>query len=248
MRGGVTVWGTARTAERLKDLAGNARFRPVLLDLRDAEAAEKTYRQANAEAGQFDCVIHNAGYGHFAPFAEESFGVWERQLGEMLTTLLRLNHVAFADMVRRGRGTLVNVSSLAVEFPLPFMAGYNVVKAGLSALSESLMFEARGSQVVIIDFRPGDYRTDFNRAMQADARVRAGPSRLASAWATLEANLAAAPAPSRAATDLVRAIRRGRSAVVRSGSFFQATLAPFLARLAPGSVRRAIAARYFGAS
>jgi NAD(P)-dependent dehydrogenase (short-subunit alcohol dehydrogenase family) len=122
------------------------------------------------------------------------------------------------------------------------MSGYNVAKAGLSALSESLMFESRGSAVRVIDFRPGDYRTNFNRAMQNDS----ASDSTRGAWSALEAALAAAPRPERAARDLRRALIAGRSGVVRSGSFFQARLAPALARLLPRSWVRAATARYFG--
>ncbi len=66
------------------------------------------------------------------------------------------------------------------------------------------------------------------------------------AWSALEAGLAAAPPPGKAACDLRRALLAGRSGVVRSGSFFQARLAPALARLFPRSWVRAATARYFG--
>jgi short-subunit dehydrogenase len=161
----------------------------------------------------------------------------------MLGTVLLLSHHAYRSMRSRNRGCLVNVSSIAADFPLPYMSGYNVAKAGLSALSESLMFETRGSGVRVIDFRPGDYRTDFNQAMHKDTLNK----RTQRAWECLEANLASAPEPERAARDLRRAVLANRSAVVRSGSFFQARLAPFMARLLPAGLTRWATARYFGA-
>jgi NAD(P)-dependent dehydrogenase (short-subunit alcohol dehydrogenase family) len=44
---------------------------------------------------------------------------------------------------------------------LPFQSAYNMTKAGLTALSESLMLETANTGVVVLDIRPGDYRTDF---------------------------------------------------------------------------------------
>jgi uncharacterized protein len=245
---GVRVWGTARDAERLAPLGAHGAFRISILDLHDSEGAASAYARAAREADGFDLVINNAGYGLFAPFASQHFSQWQRQLDSLVTTTARLSHAALRDMLARDRGCLVNVSSLAVEFPLPFMSGYNVAKAALAALSESLIFETRGRPVTVIDFRPGDYRTTFNQAMHTTA-VQNGPDqRLSSAWAVLEKNLRSAPAPTRAARDLRRALLRGRSGTVRSGSFFQATLAPLLSRLTPAVIRRAVAARYFGAA
>ncbi|HTO04484.1 MAG TPA: SDR family NAD(P)-dependent oxidoreductase, partial [Opitutus sp.] len=65
---GVRVWGTARDAARLTDLA-NAHpslFTPVVLDLDHPDAAEAAFnRAANTAGGSFELVINNAGYGVF---------------------------------------------------------------------------------------------------------------------------------------------------------------------------------------
>src|SRR6185312_9381718 len=212
--------------------------------LAEGDAAEAAFARAEAEAGGFDLAVNNAGYGLFGEFAATEGKVWEAQLTAMLGTTLRLARAAYAGMLRRERGCLVNVSSLAAEFPLPFMAGYNVAKAGLSALSESLVFESRGRPITIIDFRPGDYRTAFNQAMLP---LNSAPSaRAARAWRVLDTMLQSAPPPERAAADLRRALARGRSGIVRSGSFFQARVAPLAARALPEAWKRAIQARYFG--
>jgi hypothetical protein len=66
------------------------------------------------------------------------------------------------------------------------------------------------------------------------------------AWHALEAHREAAPPAQKAARDLRRALLRNRSGIVRTGSFFQARFAPVFSALVPASVRRFIAARYFG--
>jgi short-subunit dehydrogenase len=239
---GVRVWGTARDPARL---AARENFFPVALDLADPATAEKNFlHAAGAAGGAFDLVINNAGYGVFGPFAATDFAVWQAQLDAMMLATLRLAQAALRPMLARRRGCLVNVSSLAAEFPLPFMSGYNAAKAGLSAFSESLAFETRGLGVSIMDFRPGDYRTPFNQAMH---RPSAALSEIeARAWRRLEANLMAAPPPAHAAADLRCALLRGRSGTVRSGSFFQARLAPLLARMAPRGLLRAALRIYYG--
>lgn len=247
---GIRVTGTARDVDRLKVLAKEPLFTPLALDLGEPLAAERAFHDAAKAAGEdgFDLVINNAGYGLFASFTAVDYSTWQTQLDAVLGTTARLSHSALRQMLSRKHGTLVNISSLVVEFPLPFMSGYNMAKAGLSALNESLIFETQGSGVTVIDFRPGDYRTAFNQAMHPTAIVNAADPRLASAWRELESHLATAPLAVAAARDLHGALLRGRSGTVRSGSFFQARIAPFISRLAPASVRRAVIARYQGAS
>lgn len=247
---GVRVWGTARDAVRLTEMATRhpALFTPVVFDLADCDAGEAAFRRASKSAGgAFDLVVNNAGYGVFAEFDASEFAVWQAQLETNLMATLRLSHVALREMRARGRGCLVNVSSVAVEFPLPFMSGYNIAKAGLAAFSESLIVETRNSGLTVIDFRPGDFRTGFNHAMQSVSPAASAPDgAMTRAWHALEANLRAAPPPERAAASLRHALLRRRSGTVRAGSFFQAQLAPFCNRLLPAAAQRWLAARYFG--
>lgn len=240
---GVEVWGTSRCPERLPVVE---HFHPLAFDLADGEAgADQLLGKMAAEGGAPDLLVHNAGYGVFGEFLSQPAGVWRAQLDQMLGASLALNRAVYSGMAGRREGTIVNVTSMAVEFPIPYMAGYNMVKAGLAALSESLMLETVGTGITIVDFRPGDYRTEFNRSM-FDVPPVSSPERVQRVARRLEATMAAAPVPARAAADLQRALRRNRSGVVRSGTWFQTVLAPLGVRFLPLALRRAMMARYFG--
>ena len=247
---GVRVWGTARDVGRLTELAARypATFTPVALDLAEPAAAEAAFRRAaNSAGGSFDLIVNNAGYGVFGAFHEIGFDHWQTQLNAMIGTTFQLTHVALQGMHARKQGCIVNVSSLAAEFPLPFMSGYNVAKAALSALSESLIVETRGTGIKVIDFRPGDFLTDFNRAMLSTSPAgHSSRQSTTTAWNALEAHRVAAPNVDLAARDFCRALLRGKSGIVRSGSFFQAQLAPVFARLIPSAMQRRITERYYG--
>lgn len=246
---GVETWGTARNPARLPQ---HGKFHPVALELLDGAAAEAAFQAADAAAGGFDLVVNNAGFGAFGAFAHTEFGVWEDQLRVMLVNTARLCHAALPGMLARKRGAIVNISSIAGEFGMPYQAIYNAVKAGLSALSESLMYEVKGTGVIVIDFRPGDYRTDFEGSVRRPVpaasltRDAVNAARLARAWEGFTAMMQSGPAPARAAADLKQALRRGRSDTIRSGRFFQARLGPFLARFGSLRLRRRVQEKYFG--
>jgi short-subunit dehydrogenase len=248
LRDGVRVWGTSRDAARLEPIAARyaSLFTPIALDLRHGAHAEAVFREADADAGGFDLVLNNAGYGAFAPFAAAEFSVWEDQLQVMLVNTARLAHAALRGMLARDRGALVNISSLAAEFPLPFQSAYNIAKSGLTALNESLMLEVAGTGVVILDVRPGDYRTDFEGSVRRPP-VESTP-RLTRAWAAFEAMMRTGPAPTHAAASLRRALLKNRSGTVRTGRFFQAVIAPFLARFGSLALKRRIQASYYDVS
>jgi short-subunit dehydrogenase len=243
---GVKVWGTARDLARVPDRNG---FHGVQLELGDGAAMEKAFAAADQAAGGFDLVINNAGFGVFGAYAHTEFSAWEEQFRVMFVNTARLAHAALRGMLARRRGALVNISSLAGEFGMPYQAAYNAIKAGLSGLNESLMYEVKDTGVVVIDFRPGDFRTDFEgsvrRPAQGAALTPADTARMTRVWDAFAAMMRTGPAPAEAAADLKRALLRGRSGTVRTGRFFQAVLGPFLARFGSLALKRRIQERYF---
>ena len=243
---GVEVWGTSRDPARLLARAG---FHAVALELGDGPAAERLFLDAEKAADGFDLVINNAGFGAFGAFAHTDFAVWEEQLRMMLVNTARLSHAALRGMLARRHGALVNISSIAGEFGMPYQAVYNTTKAGLSALNESLMYEVKGTGVIVLDFRPGDFRTDFDGSVRRPAQAGADPmqtDRMARVWRSFTAMMQSGPPPAQAAADLQAALLRGRSGTVRTGRFFQAVLAPFLARFGSLALKRRIQEKYFG--
>jgi short-subunit dehydrogenase len=249
---GVRVWGTSRDSSRLAALSSAypGKFTPVALELADGKTAETIFQKAAHDAKGFDLVINNAGYGVFGDFGTTHFDVWREQIEVMLVNTARLSHAALRSFRARAggvaTGTLVNISSLAAEFPLPFQAAYNVTKAGLSALNESLIIETKGTGIVVIDFRPGDYRTDFDGSVRRPEQPQT--PRMNRAWMAFEKMMQSGPAPAGAAESLRRALLRNRSGTVRTGRFFQAVMAPFLSRLGSEDLKRRIHARYFDIS
>lgn len=242
---GVRAWGTSRDVTRLAELvqAHGSQFTPVALDLRNGSAADHAFRTADRAAGGIDLVINNAGFGVFGEFAAVEFSEWQEQLEVMLVNTARLSHTALGIMLERNRGALINISSLAAEFPLPFQSAYNVTKAGLSALNESLMLETAGTGVIVLDVRPGDFRTAFDGSVR---RPQTNPSpRMIRAWAAFARMMRSGPPPAEAAAALRRALLRRRSGTVRIGRFFQTVVAPFIARFGSLSLRRRLQARYF---
>jgi len=224
---GVEVIATSRHPERVEPLPG-VTF--VSLDLGDPQAPAAWVKQMReAGHGLPDVLVNNAGSGVFGRLGSIPGEAWDRQLAVLLGGPVALCRELFPLMVQRGSGTIVNVASLAVDFPLPFMHPYNLSKGGLSSFSRGLALEAIGTGVRIIDFQPGDLRTRFNS--EVERHQSDGDATLDRAWERLESHLQSAPPPETAARQLWQALRRGRSGTITGGSFFQAVLGPLGLRL-----------------
>jgi short-subunit dehydrogenase len=115
-----------------------------------------------------DLLVNNAGFGSMGPFAELDV---ERELEQIrlnVLALVRLTRAALPGMLERGRGGIINVSSLAGQSPGPFTAIYAATKAFVTSFSEALHEEVRGSGVVVQALLPGFTRTEFQEVAGVD--------------------------------------------------------------------------------
>ncbi|MEM0964642.1 MAG: SDR family NAD(P)-dependent oxidoreductase [Verrucomicrobiota bacterium] len=226
---GVEVWAGSRSAKRIVDTG--LPFRPVELDLADGEAVRQ-FIQAPPWTDWPTLLVNNAGYGEFSSIKGVTGESLSKQVTAMLTSAADLARAFLSAGVHHELGTgVVNVSSLAVEFPLPFLHGYNAVKAGLSGFSRSLAIEfpGGGNRAFVLDLRPGDYRTGFNEAIHR----KESSDDLAQVWAALEKHLQQGADPEAIWPPLRSALLAGNSGTVRVGTFFQAKFAPFMAKILP---------------
>ncbi len=230
---GHLVWGTSRGIENLPVVE---RFHPVVLDLNDKVSVEAGFRQALAAAGHFDVLINNAGAGVFGPLEAFSDQEFHAQLQTLLLGPLQLIRLALPGMRARDSGLLVNVSSLAGELPLPFMAPYSASKAALSAMTEGLALELAHTGIRLIDVRPGDFATQFHSSTRRIGEPLAGAyaPNLELAWQAIDRNMQRAPDPQKVADTLVKIVEGDiRRPVVAVGDVFQARIAPYLSRRSP---------------
>ena len=223
---GVEVWGTSRRADRVPPRAG---FHGLALELGSDASVRAAWTAARQAAGGIDLLVNNAGEGAFAPYHAISDELLRHQVEVLLGGPALLARLALDAMRTRGCGCIVNVTSLAAEFPIPCMAAYSAAKAGLAGLTAAMVLECGSGPVRVVDFRPGDYRTRFNDAMRPTAGATPEVEHV---WSRLEHLLRGAPEPARAARDLRTALQRRRRGVVRSGTFFHARVGRFLQRFA----------------
>lgn len=243
---GDRVWGTSRTPGNLPVLEG---FHPVFLDLNDKSSIEMGFGKALLEAGHFDVLINNAGAGVFGPLEAFSDQELIAQIDTLLLGPLHLIRLVLPGMRSRGAGLVINVSSLAGEFPVPFLAPYSFCKAALCTMSEGLTLELSHTGIRLVDVRPGDFATQFHattRRIGEDLAAAYSPN-LERAWTAIDRNMERAPNPQEVADTLVKIIDGDIGGpVVAVGNLFQARIAPFLSRRVPRDWVQWGIRRYYG--
>lgn len=174
-RRGHQVVLVARRAERLHALAGSLSTKAHVLP---ADLSSRTDRAAlpgrvAALGLALDILINNAGLTGRALVAKS---IPEQQLN-----LVEVDVAAVVDlctrflpgMVERGRGAVMNVSSLAGFYPLPGQAAYGAAKAFVLSYTESLRSELRGTGVVATALCPGPVATEMDDVAGFSAGERA---------------------------------------------------------------------------
>jgi len=104
-------------------------------------------------------LVNNAGYGVWGGFEKKESVAQIDVLRTDLVAPTVLTH-ALLPRLKRARGFIINVSSLAGEAPLPYMSTYSAAKAGLTFWSEALRAELRGL-VRVVTLAPGPSPTGF---------------------------------------------------------------------------------------
>jgi short-subunit dehydrogenase len=145
-------------------LAGIVETRAIATDLSVHEASTELVARAEDELGPIDLLVNNAGVHIVSRTPEVTLEAGERLLAVNLLTPLRLVHAVVPGMIARGRGTIVDVASLAGIAPTPGMVHYSASKAGLAAASEALRPELRPYGVHVVTVYPGPVQTGMAAA------------------------------------------------------------------------------------
>jgi uncharacterized protein len=174
----------ARDRDRLERAADGHRAAGVSVevlpaDLSDADGRERVAaRLSDPDVAPVDLLVNNAGMGMAEEFLEADMPAILRQHDLNVTTVLRLTRAVLPGMVDRGRGAVVNVSSVA-----GFLAGssptYTAEKAWVTTFTEGLASSLKGTGVRAMALCPGFVRTEFHDRAGIDVGARRGPFWLA---------------------------------------------------------------------
>ncbi|MBW2460085.1 MAG: SDR family NAD(P)-dependent oxidoreductase [Deltaproteobacteria bacterium] len=205
--------GAAETVRLVQSAGGEARFFEA--DVRSEERMQEIAREAADWFGPVDLLVNNAGVGVAGPFDQLDLDDWRYCVDINLWGVIYGCYAFVPGMKRRGRGYIINVASSAGLLALPDMGPYNVTKAGVIALSETLYGELRVHGVHVTALCPTFFRTNILENMRGVHDV--GAKRVANKM--MDASKVQAPDVARAA---LAAVHRGQlySVPMRDGRMY----------------------------
>lgn len=164
---GVQVFAAARRLDRLEKLAGETGCVPVQLDMRDRAAV-----MAFGQEHPVDILVNNAGLGRALG------AMWKAEVEDIeitvdtnVTAALIVIKAVLPGMIERGRGHIVNISSVTALYPLP-MALYGATKGAIHKLCRDLRQELQGTGIRVTEISPGRVISEFYNVAVDDEKQR----------------------------------------------------------------------------
>ena len=189
---GARIAVTARSTEELRSLVteieisgGTAVAIPA--DLSNRSMHKKIVQQAEESIGRLDILVNNAGIGSSSnpqPFSDFDDDFWDQSLELNLTTPYLLSKAVLPSLLKKNRGRIINIASVASKSPQIHGVAYAASKHGLLGLTRTLALEMAAAGITVNAICPGPVQTEMN-----DKRIEYDAKRLGRTFAEIEANI-----------------------------------------------------------
>lgn len=157
-----------RAANDIESLGGN----PITfgLDVSDKDAYREVVKKYLTEVGGIDLLVNNAGVSDGGYVEDYSLENWDWLLSINLNGVIYGNALFIPQFKKQRSGAIINISSAAAFTSLPRMSAYNVSKAGVRALSETMDAELRAHGVSVSCVMPTFFKTKVMQYARGDTR------------------------------------------------------------------------------
>jgi len=204
--------GLQETAEAVT-AAGGRVLHTAVADVADHEAVVALAAEVHAEHGSVDVVMNVAGVSAWGPIERLEHHHWRRMIDINLMGPIHVLECFVPPMIAAGRGGhVVNVSSAAGLFGLPWHAAYSASKFGVRGLSEVLRFDLRRHDIGVSLVCPGAVKTPLVETVEIVGVDRTNP-KIAKLVGRFERH---AVSPERVATAILDGVERNRYLVFTS--------------------------------
>ena len=131
-------------------------------DVSNSEQVSRMIAQTVSQLGHIDVLVNNAGIEKEVPFLELAEDDWDRIIAVDLKGPFLCTQAAAREMAKRGKGTVINISSVHEDLPFPGYAPYCAAKGGLRMLCRDVALELAKFKINIVNVAPGAIDTPIN--------------------------------------------------------------------------------------
>jgi len=151
---GYIVYAAARRMDKLNEIKKYGCI-PIQLDIANETDIENTVNKIEKETGGIDILFNNAGIAILGSLEETSMADARKTFDVNLFGLARLSQLVIPAMRKKGKGKIINTSSIAGKVHGPLSTWYVASKHALEGLSSSLRVELKPFGIDVVIIRPG---------------------------------------------------------------------------------------------
>ncbi|WP_026344791.1 SDR family oxidoreductase [Oceanimonas smirnovii] len=155
---GHKVIGTGRRENRLKTISDElgSLFYPLLFDVTDHDGTQRAILELPSSWSDIDVLVNNAGLAlGLEPVHKADFYDWDRMISTNITGLAFITRIIVEEMVKKDKGHIVNIGSVAGTYPYPGGNVYGATKAFVKQFSLNLRADLTGTRVRVTNIEPG---------------------------------------------------------------------------------------------
>ncbi|SFR65916.1 Short-chain dehydrogenase [Marinobacter daqiaonensis] len=161
--------------KREAELDDPQRVHVVTVDVTDRRDLERLIRETETTFGRLDLLVNNAGITHRSPAASTDPGVFRKVMAVDWQGPVELTQLALP-LLRKSRGGIISIGSMAGWMPVPGRAGYCAAKSALTQFFEVLRLELEADGIHILMVYPSFLDTPIeNNALGADGEKATHP-------------------------------------------------------------------------
>ena len=134
----------------------------------DWDSTVEAFTKAKAEHGAIDVLVNNAGITKDRMFLKMTKADWDAVIETNLTSMFNVTKQVVPDMVERGFGRIINISSVNGEKGQAGQTNYSAAKAGMHGFTMALAQELASKGVTVNTVSPGYIGTDMVRAIKPE--------------------------------------------------------------------------------
>jgi acetoacetyl-CoA reductase len=132
------------------------------------DSTVEAFKHAKEEHGPIDVLVNNAGITRDRMFLKMSREDWDAVIGTNLTSMFNVTKQVVADMVERGWGRIIQISSVNGAKGQAGQTNYSAAKAGMHGFSMALALEMASKGVTVNTVSPGYIGTDMVKAIKPE--------------------------------------------------------------------------------
>ncbi|MCL6692397.1 acetoacetyl-CoA reductase [Pseudomonas sp. R3.Fl] len=151
-----------------KQLAAGYHFHCVDCDITDWDSTHQAFEQVREHVGPVDVLVNNAGITRDATFRKLTAENWRAVIDTNLGGLFNTTKQVVEDMLAKGWGRIINISSINGQRGQFGQTNYSAAKAGIHGFTMALAREMSGKGVTVNTVSPGYIKTDMTAAIRPD--------------------------------------------------------------------------------